>query len=229
MRAFILFCFFSFSSVFASAAFEAAIKAYNQNKLEQAVLGFKALCVKDEAKACFMLGLIFEKGKINMAKKYYKKACKYSLSSACINLALILEKEKNYENELYYDKACRLKNAKSCLKLGLVFKKEGDGKLANRYLKAACFYREKRACFALGAMLEKGEIIAQNSKKALYFYKEACRLKQPKACFIAANAAYNEGDKEKSLSYLKLSCDLGFKRACASYRELKAQLEQNGF
>lgn len=224
MRALILILI-TFIYLQAGVDFKTAMKDYNHGQIAKAVLGFDALCLQNDAKPCFMLGIIYEKQKPAKAMKYYNKACKFGLSSGCINLALMLEKEKSYESELFFAKACRLKDSRACLHLGQKYLKDGDGVLAVRFLKAACSFGNAKACFELAHMLELGEIIAQDKASSLSFYKKACELKDAKACFIVAAAFFKAGDQDKALRKLKRACDLRYHRACASYRELKAKID----
>ncbi|EHF7953554.1 sel1 repeat family protein, partial [Campylobacter coli] len=87
-----------------------------------------------------------------------------------------------------------------------------------------CDLKDARACYKLGFLYERGELVRQNLKSALAFYSKSCTLGFAEACYLIGRYyELEKKDLKKAKRYLGMACDKKHQEACAAYRKLNSQ------
>ncbi len=115
-------------------------------------------------------------------------------------------------------KTLRVMAAAMCFTLGLYSSEYISS------LKQDCYFNDDISCVKLGAIYEFEK---KDFKKALAYFQKACELKNPIACFTAANLYNSEKlgkkDTKKALKLYEESCFLGFDGGCNMAQKLKKE------
>ncbi|EPB3104077.1 tetratricopeptide repeat protein, partial [Campylobacter jejuni] len=131
-----------------------------------------------------------------------------------------------YKNEalLAFNKACTLGESLSCNNIALFYEKEKDGQMASSFYKRSCDLKNARACYQLGSLYDKGELVKASVKSALAFYSKSCTLGFSESCYLLGR--YNQLEKQdltKAKRYFGMACDQKHQEACAAYKELNSK------
>ncbi len=87
-----------------------------------------------------------------------------------------------------------------------------DYKKALKYFVISNNYKLMKGCLISALFYWYGEGTSNNLKKSIIFYKKACELNSPEACFALGELF--KKDINLSKFYYKQSCKLGFKIGC---------------
>ena len=157
-------------------------------------------CSLKNAKACFYLGDIFEKGlgqpvSLKDSFKYYDYACDLDDVSACARIGKNIFEEK-YELSTtgkdsslkYLDKACSFDDAYSCYLEGMLYLEEENLKnydKAHKHFELGCTLGEDSSCFELGKTFLNGLGTKKDYDRANALFKQVCANESQggKACY----------------------------------------------
>ena len=198
---------------------------YEKRRFKDALKVFQTLCARQNARACFSLGFMYEAGQgakksDGKASKYYDKACKSKVAAACFNLGLLYERNKRGKNaEFAFVQACSLKHKESCKRLAVGFEKQGQNDLAVAMYDKSCDLKDARACFKLAKLYEDGNVTRQDTKTALFHYSNSCNLGFGEACFVLGEH-HESKDKPLAKRYYGKACDENYSPACNAYKRL---------
>lgn len=179
-----------------SAAIEAAYKAFDDHRLDEAFPILVLACNADAAKACYNVGRVHAAPKLGMydavkALELYRKACKLGHGPACYSAG-----------EYSWDFA-RTDAAKAD---------------STEDMKRGCDAGDANSCNTYGYRLERGEGVAKDVKGGLPFYSKACDLKSDVACVNAAidleNGFGADKDFAKARSLYDKACEMKNKNGC---------------
>ncbi|MBZ7986441.1 sel1 repeat family protein [Campylobacter sp. Cr9] len=171
---------------------------FDREDEKNASVYYKIACEKYESyNACKALSDIYKYSDIlensKLSKKYKNKTIK-----------IAKEQCKNNNAEACYDYAnyCEV-NYTKCEDYEKIYKQSFD------LYTAECENKNYSSCYYLANMYFNGTGTNINEEKALDLHKYACFNKDNKSCYEVAQHYEN-----KSLEFLRKSCELGFKYAC---------------
>ncbi|MCH5336683.1 MAG: sel1 repeat family protein, partial [Campylobacter sp.] len=108
--------------------------------------------------------------------------------------------------------------------VGLFYEEEKDANLALSFYKKSCSLKDGKACYKLGSIYEKGELVRQNLTSSISFYMQSCSFGYAEACYLLGR--YNQKEKKdmaKAKRYFGMACDKKHKEACEAYKEFVKQ------
>jgi TPR repeat protein len=160
----------------------------------------KQKCLKNDALACYQLGLPLVQGENEKVQDHLE------------------------EGMAYIRKACAHGETKACDIMGERYYKDKNYKFASQYLEDSCNRGLKSACESLGVIYRDAHLDKQDDVKAKEFFTKACELKSGDACYNVA-IMYRGGfgvDKNRTQEKLfyKKGCEANLKASCNRFREL---------
>ena len=190
-----------------------------KNDFDNAIIWYKKSVKKDDAKAMYYLGGIFEEEKKEYEKavKWFKKAADKKYKDAVYRVGSLLEKELNKEKEAisYYKEWIKKGNIEAYNYLGnLYLDKENFQKAKEQYLKGAD-KDSKESYYLLGSLHEA--YIEGGLDDAMEYYEKGAELGDYKSTFnLAAN--YDKIlEYDKAEPWYKKSMAMGNKDAYNAY------------
>lgn len=174
-------------------------------------------------RACAGLGRAYEKG-IGVPKSATKafdllrRSCEYgSIAAACTRVGEIQESQGYLDRAFeHYATACQGDDAAGCLGVASVFEKRRQFDKALNVLRRACTeQRLGMPCTMAAIWLKTGKHgIAVDVPQAAELYDAGCRLREPSACNLGGQLAYERGEHAKVRPLLTQACDLGEASGC---------------
>ena len=192
-------------------------------------------CESGDQNACAQQGgMMIQKGHsaprdVYQAQSLLSTSCDADVPEAChflgqMNFYGLAGKKNLNEGIDHYKKACSLGHSESCLRLGYGFTGRfleipEDITQAAGYYDSACTLGDMSGCTELGYAYAQADGVNLDKPKAARLWKKACDGDEMIACFnygdlVEYGSTIN--NKEKlALTYYRLSCDLGYEKACA--------------
>ena len=201
------------------------LNLYEKKRFKEAAAVFDRLCGRQNARACFSLGFMYEGGQgvpksDGKASRYYDRACKSRVAAACFNLGLLYERHRRASQaEVVFYEACSLGHKNSCKRLALSYERQGRNDLAVALYDKSCGLKDARACFRLAKLYEEGNVTRQNTKTALFHYSNSCSLGFGEACAWLGRH-HEPTDKALAKRYYGKACDENHSKSCADYKRL---------
>ena len=190
-----------------------------KNDFDNAIVWYEKSVKKDDAKAAYFLGGIYEEEKkeYEEAIKWFKKAANKDYKDAVYRVGSLFEKELDKENEAiaYYEEWIKKGDVEAYNYLGnLYLDKEEFEKAKEQYLKGAD-KGSKESYYLLGSLHEA--YIDGGLEKAIEYYKKGAELGDYKSTFnLAAN--YDKIlEYDKAEPWYKKSMAMGNKDAYDAY------------
>jgi hypothetical protein len=197
--------------------------------------GCKARCAQGDGDSCANVAYLYESNRYGvkpdkaLAAEYFSKACDLGRAASCTTIGLYYDVgigvDKNYgKAATLFQKACDGGHPSGCESLADLYV-AGRGVDKNG-AKAVALYEPicrtwSQACWKLGAVYEKGDVVPRNDAAAAKYYSLGCDDK-PKfypSCY-AAGTMYERGhgvarSKPRALEYYRIACHQGRHReAC---------------
>lgn len=179
-----------------TAALEAAYKAFDDHRLDEAFPILVLACDADAAKACYDVGMVHASPKLGMydavkALDLYRKGCKLGHGPACFSAG-------TYSWDFARTDAAKAESSED--------------------LKRGCDAGDSNSCNTYGFRLERGLGVAKDEKGGLPFYLKACDLKHEVACVNGAidleNGLGTDKDYAKARSLYDKACEMKSKDGC---------------
>ncbi len=165
---------------------------------DKAIMYFKKAC--NEGKdpwSCESLAQMYSDKDENSIQAYIQ-SCNFGAGRSCMRVARffetgtysLLESDKKSNNsiniekaKLFYQKGCD--NGMSCKDVARLYLKDNNQVSKEKALKAltkACYRGDKRACFKVGKIYEKGNSVIKNITRSKEFYQKSCSGYTQEAC-----------------------------------------------
>ncbi len=179
-----------------AAAIEAAYKAFDDHRLDEAFPTLVLACDADTAKACYDVGLVHAAPKLGLydavkALELYRKACKLGHGPACYSAG-------NYSWDFARTDAAKAESTED--------------------MKRGCDAGDSNSCNTYGYRLERGEGVTKDVGGGLPFYTKACEMKSDVACVNAAinleNGIGADKDYAMARSLYDKACEMKNKHGC---------------
>lgn len=188
----IVLSFFMALNLVADVDFDNAMEAYDNKNFKKSLMLLEKSCENKYAQSCRFLGFFYHKGRLENDDKFVE-----------------IDREKSL---FYHNLACKYNDADSCRILGLMYRKEKKYKKAIDVLKKGCYElkgKGGRSCNILAMMIENGQGIKKDVKKAIKMYKKNCDNNIFVSCYnLALYYEENEKDKKREIfSLYKKTCD----------------------
>lgn len=200
--------------------------------------------IQKDAEAYYTLGHMHENGlgvaqKYDEAAQWYQKAADQSHCLAQISLALMFEQGRGVDQDYFkaheiYFKAASNGNARAQLKVGEMYRLgvgvEKNNSEAFKWFGYSAMQNNTNALYKLAKMHKNGLGTHINLAKSLELATKAASLGHVKACRLAGELHFGEGNFSESFRYNHLAADAGDKKAqfivCLAYKEGKI-VDQN--
>ncbi len=190
-----------------------------KGKRKEARPYYKKAClalIRPLGSACYLWGLVEKKQTIS--RQAYQRACKLKDPDGCTALGELYSKQGELAKALIlYRKGCVGKDGRGCHRVAQHLIKKKWNKQALRMMLKACTFGYPPGCGYLGWFYETKK---HNKKKALLLYSYGCKLRGSVACARLGFFLWREKKHKQARKYLRLSCRLGFQRACQRLHKL---------
>lgn len=196
-----------------------------QNKFDQAISYYKKSAKKNDAKAMYYLGGVYEEEKKDYkeAVKWFKKAADKKYKDSVFRAGVLLEKELKQRKKAiaYYKKWIKKGDVEAYNYLGnLYLDKENFQKAKEQYRKGAK-EGSVESYYLLGSLYEA--YIDNGIDKAMQYYKKAAELGEYKSTFNLAANYDKQLEYKKAEPWYKRSMAMGNKDAYDAYGYMLAK------
>ncbi len=191
-------------------------------------------CKTGKGYACFVHGLMFEKGEgvdihPKRARELYEKSCELGFQRGCYALASCLESGKCGPADkdralLLFEAACEKEDGFGCYGLATHLMFQGDkGKCNDRVaglLSKSCSRNCSEACTALGLITLAGKCVKEDALAASEHLTKACEMGSAFGCEVLGRLMVGAEAPDQARKPWEKACRYGQKDACKNLKSL---------